>query len=77
MTQLESDGLSIMARAWLLMAETKGDDEARGMRRTAKELLEWLQHANTSPAAAPSFTPAPAPRMRWPEDLPRGEFDEP
>ena len=77
MTQFEADNLSIVANAWLIAAGTKGDDEARGMRRCASELREWLQRANTAPASSPPFESAPVPRMRWPEDLPTGEFEEP
>lgn len=66
MNQLESDGLSIMARAWLLIAETKPDDEARGIRRCAAELREWLQHCDTAPGAPPEGEPMQLPPMGAP-----------
>jgi len=65
-TQFEAEQLSILAGAWRIMSEAKGEDEARGIRRCSDELREWLQHANTAPADAPEGEPDRLPPMRAP-----------
>lgn len=66
MTQFEAEQLSILAGAWRIMAEARGEDEARGIKRCAAELSEWLQHANTAPASAPEGEPERLPPMLAP-----------
>lgn len=75
MNQFEADNLSIIASAWLIAAGTKGDDEAKGMRRCASELREWLQHCDTAPgpkleSGDDGGEPFPLPSMKNPDRLP-------
>ena len=67
MTQFEYDQLAIMARGWLIRAETTEDETvARICRANAQELLGLLRCADTTPGGAPDEEPYSLPPMRAP-----------
>jgi len=73
MNQFEHDQLNVMAGAWLILAGTKPEGEAKVLRRCAGELKQWLRHADTAPGDPPEGEPAVLPPMPPLGALPRIE----
>lgn len=71
MTQFEFDQLATMAGGWEIRSLTvETDAERRLLKSNARELRDFLRHADTSPGIEPESEPAPLPSMKNPDRLP-------